>query len=204
MIVANTTDNCLVKTVMIVSHADDYKGGTPIALRYVNDTSFSLFGWNYCFQPMKEWGQYFDLKDGWTKKKFKAYLDLFQQRGLRNLLSVDVTECDQNCSWRWADSVLVAGPEGGLDLMALNPKGSWYRYLRDGMVGITYRFNSSMRGFAIDRLDRSAAQLLDEVRVLSAVPHLVYAMNSLKDAEHQVSLLRVLSSSAATVCLSLN
>ena len=77
--------------------------------------------------------------------------------------------------------------------MSLNPEGSWYRFLRDGMVEMTRRFGGSMSGFAIDRLDRCpsaqesewAAMLLDEVRVSSAVPGLVYAMNSLQDAEYQ-------------------
>jgi hypothetical protein len=181
------------KTVMIISHAEDYDGSTPAAVTYLNDTRFRVLAWNYCFQPMRGWGQYFDLKteEGWSDERFNAYLSLFTGRGFGNLLYVDVTECDHSCSSRWADSVLETD-EGGLDLMSLNPECSWYGYLRDGMVGMTRRFGGQMRGFAIDRLDRCptdqesrwAAQLLDEVKAESATP-VVYVMNSLQDARHQ-------------------
>jgi hypothetical protein len=191
---ATVTNNAdTLKTVMIISHADEYDGTTPATLTYLNDTRFRVFAWNYCFQPMRGWGQYFDLKteERWTDERFNAYLCLFSERGFGNLLYVDVTECDHGCSWRWADSILEE-KAGGLDLMSLNPEGSWYRYLRDGLVGMTRRFGGEIRGFAIDRLDRCpsdqesrwAAQLLDEVRAESAVP-IVYAMNSLQDAGHQ-------------------
>jgi len=181
------------KTVMIISHADGYDGSTPVALKYLNDTRFRVLAWNYCFQPMRGWGEYFDLKteEGWTDERFNGYLAQFTERGFGNLLYVDVTECDHSCSGRWADSVLAVD-EGGLDLMSLDPDGSWYRYLKSGMVGMTRRFGGQISGFAIDRLDRCptdqesqwAAQLLDEVRAESAVP-IVYAMNSLQDASHQ-------------------
>ncbi len=181
------------KTVMIISHAEEYDGATPAALTYLNDTRFRVLSWNYCFQPMRGWGQYFDLKteEGWSDERFNGYLSLFTGRGFGNLLYVDVTECAHGCSWRWADSVLEAD-EDGLDLMSLNPNGSWYRYLKDGMVGMTRRFGGQISGFAIDRLDRCptdqesrwAAQLLDEVRAESSVP-IVYVMNSLQDVGHQ-------------------
>jgi len=181
------------KTVMIISHADGYDGSTPVALKYLNDTRFRVLAWNYCFQPMRGWGQYFDLKteEGWTDERFNEYLAQFTERGFGNLLYVDVTECDHACSSMWADSVLDEGSDG-LDLMSLNPEGSWYLYLKNGMVGMTRRFGGEISGFAIDRLDRCptnqeslwAAQLLDEVRAESAVP-IVYAMNSLQDARHQ-------------------
>jgi hypothetical protein len=61
------------------------------------------------------------------------------------------------------------------------------------MINLTRRFPDTIDGFALDRLDRClshqesawAAQLLDEVRVSSAVPDPRYVMNSLQDAEHQ-------------------
>jgi len=194
---ASTTpqSNTTIKTILIISHANEFNGHLPATLYYINDSRYLVSSWNYCFQPMREWGLYFDLKteEGWTDERFNSYLDLFKQRGFRNLLYVDVTECDQSYSWRWTDSIVEAGPPGGLDLMSLNPEGSWYRYLRDGMVEMTRRFGGSMSGFAIDRLDRCptdqesawAARLLDEVRASSAVPNLVYTMNSLQDARHQ-------------------
>ncbi|MCX6648303.1 MAG: hypothetical protein NTV61_02795 [Candidatus Bathyarchaeota archaeon] len=188
-----TPSNTTIKTILIISHADEFDGYLPATLYYTDDPRYIVSSWNYCFQPMRGWGLYFDLKEGWTDERFTSYLELFEGRGFGNLLYVDVTECDQSYSGRWADSIVEAGPAGWLDLMSLNPEGSWYRYLRDGMVGMTRRFGGSMSGFAIDRLDRCgsaqeslwAAMLLDEVRASSAVPGLVYAMNSLQDAEHQ-------------------
>lgn len=194
---ASTTpqSNTTIKTILIISHADEFDGRLPATLYYTDDPRYLVSSWNYCFQPMRGWGLYFDLKteEGWTDERFTSYLDLFKQRGFGNLLYVDVTECDQRYSQRWADSIIEAGPQGGLDLMSLNPEGSWYRYLRDGMVELTRRFGGSISGFAIDRLDRCpsaqesiwAAMLLDDVRASSAVPGIVYAMNSLQDAEHQ-------------------
>jgi hypothetical protein len=190
-----TGGNSPIKTILIISHADEFDGHLPATLYYIDDSKYLVSRWNYCFQPMRGWGLYFDLKteEGWTDERFNSYLDIFKQRGFRNLLYVDVTECDQSHSWRWGDSIIEAGPFGGLDLMSLNPEGSWCRYLRDGMVEMTRRFGGSMSGFAIDRLDRCptgqesawAARLLDEVRESSTVPDLVYAMNSLQDARHQ-------------------
>ncbi len=192
---ATTRGNTTIKTILIISHADEFDGRLPAIFYYLDDTRYVVSRWNYCFQPMRGWGLYFDLnaEDGWTDDRFASYLDLFEQRGFRNLLYVDVTESDPRYSGRWADSIIEAGPIGGLDLMSLDPDGSWYRYLRDGMVDMTRRFGGAMSGFAIDRLDRCpsaqeslwAAMLLDEVRASSPVPGLVYAMNSLQDAGHQ-------------------
>lgn len=181
-----------IKTILIISHADGFDGLLPATFNYLNDTRYEVSRWNYCFQPMRGWGLYFDFEERWTDDRFNDYLTLFEKRGFRNLLYVDLTESDHRYSDRWADSVVEAAP-GGLDLMSLNPSGSWYRYLRDGMVEMTRRFGGSMSGFAIDRLDRCpsaqesrwAAMLLDEVRASSAVPGLVYAMNSLQDAGSQ-------------------
>jgi hypothetical protein len=192
---STTRGNTTIKTILIISHADEFDGRLPATFYYLDDARYVVSRWNYCFQPMRGWGLYFDLKTegGWTDDRFNEYLALFEQRGFSNLLYVDVTECDHRYSDRWADSIIEAGPMGGLDLMSLNPDGSWYGYLRDGMVEMTRRFGGSMSGFAIDRLDRCpsaqesrwAAMLLDEVRAASAVPGLVYAMNSLQDAGHQ-------------------
>ena len=190
---AATTRSSPIKTILIISHAEEFDGRLPATLYYTDDSRYIVSRWNYCFQPMKGWGLYFDFNEGWTDERFTAYLDLFEARDFGNLLYVDVTECDQRYSGMWGDSVIEAGPTGGLDLMSLNPKGSWYGYLRDGMTEMTHRFNGSISGFAIDRLDRCrsaqesewAAMLLDEVKASSAVPDLVYAMNSLQDAEHQ-------------------
>jgi uncharacterized repeat protein (TIGR03833 family) len=190
---ASATSNTTIKTILIVSHADEFDGHLPATFYYKDDPRYIVSSWNYCFQPMEGWGLYFDFKDGWGDGRFASYLELFEDRGFGNLLYVDVTECDPRYSRRWADSVVEAGSAGCLDLMSLNPAGSWYGYLRDGMVGMTRRFGGSMSGFAIDRLDRCqsaeesqwAAMLLDEVRASSAVPGIVYAMNSLQDAGHQ-------------------
>jgi hypothetical protein len=188
-----TAHSSAIKTILIISHAEEFDGRLPATLYYTDDPRYIVSRWNYCFQPMKGWGLYFDFNEGWTDERFTVYLDLFEARDFGNLLYVDVTECDQRYSGLWGDSVIEAGPACGLDLMSLNPEGSWYRYLRDGMIELTHRFNGSISGFAIDRLDRCpsaqesewVAMLLDEVRASSAVPDLVYVMNSLQDAEHQ-------------------
>lgn len=190
---AATRGNSTIKTILIISHAGEFDGRLPATFYYLDDARYVVSRWNYCFQPMRGWGLYFDFEEGWTDARFTSYLDIFEQRGFGNLLYVDVTECDHRYSELWADSIIEAGPIGGLDLMSLNPEGSWYGYLRDGMVEMTRRFGGSISGFAIDRLDRCpsaqksrwAAKLLDEVRASSAVPGLVYAMNSLQDAGHQ-------------------
>jgi hypothetical protein len=182
-----------VKTVFFVTHADEFDRTLGRVLSYEDGGGLRILRWNYCFQPFRAWGLYFEFAEGWTDGRFAGYLSRFREEGFRNLLYVDLTECDHGYSGRWGDSVLGQTVGSPLDLMSLDPRLSWYGYLRDGMINLTRRFVDDMDGFAVDRLDRCpslqesvwAAQLLDEVRAASAVTDLRYVMNSMQDAGHQ-------------------
>ena len=182
-----------LKTIFFITHADEFNHTLGRILSYEDDGNLRILKWNYCFQPFKAWGLYFEFTDGWTDEGFTDYLRRFKEKGFRNLLYVDLTECNRDYSERWQDSVLDEGMGTPLDLMSLDPQHSWYNYLREGMINLTRRFPDTIDGFALDRLDRCrsqqesawAAQLLDEVRAASAISDLMYVMNSLQDAEHQ-------------------
>jgi len=182
-----------LKTIFFITHADEFNHTLGRILSYEDDGNLRILKWNYCFQPFKAWGLYFEFTDGWTDEGFTDYLRRFKENGFRNLLYVDLTECHRDYSDKWQDSVLEEGIASPLDLMSLDPQHSWYNYLREGMINLTRRFPDTIDGFALDRLDRCrsqqesawAAQLLDEVRASSAVPDLKYVMNSLQGAKHQ-------------------
>ncbi|HIH87760.1 TPA: hypothetical protein HA344_00950 [Candidatus Bathyarchaeota archaeon] len=76
---ATTTGNTTIKTILIISHADEFDGSLPAALYYTNDPRYIVSSWNYCFQPMRGWGPYFDFEDGWTDERFTSYLGLFEE-----------------------------------------------------------------------------------------------------------------------------
>jgi len=182
-----------LKMIFFVTHADEFNQTLGRILSYREDGDLKILRWNYCFQPFKAWGLYFEFGEGWTDERFAGYLRRFKENGFRNILYVDLTECHHDYSGRWWDSILDQSVGMPLDLMSLDPQHSWYNYLRDGMINLTRRFPDTIDGFALDRLDRClsrqestwAAQLLDEVRAGSAVPDLRYVMNSLQDAGHQ-------------------
>lgn len=182
-----------LKTIFFITHADEFNHTLRRILSYEDGGNLRILKWNYCFQPFKAWGLYFEFTDGWTDERFADYLRRFKEKGFRSLLYVDLTECHRDYSGRWQDSVLNEGMGTPLDLMSLDPQHSWYNYLREGLINLTRRFPDTIDGFALDRLDRCrsqqesawAAQLLDEVRAASAISDLRYVMNSLQDAKHQ-------------------
>jgi hypothetical protein len=89
--------------------------------------------------------------------------------------------------------------------MTLDPSKAWYKYLKEGMLGLTERF-PEIDGFAIDRLDRCytaqeaawAAQLLAEVRDEADIP-VRYVMNSLQPWQTDLASMAVFIGSDGVV-----
>jgi hypothetical protein len=168
------------KTVMFVTHI----GVDSLGLigPYLDESRFSVLKWNYVFPDFPIWGDYFNYRS--SDAEIRARLAEFKELGFSNIIYVDVSESHRSVSPRFSDCVLESGD--WWSLMTLDPSKGWYRYLKEGMVGLTERF-PEIDGFAIDRLDRCytvqeaawAAQLLDEVRVEAEIP-VKYVMNSLQ------------------------
>ncbi len=167
------------KTVMFVTHVPwDEHSQQP----FQDESKFNVWKWNYIFPDFSTWGDYFNYQT--PDQDINARLEEFKALGLRNILYVDATESHRAISDRWSDSILESGD--WWSLMTLDPSKSWYRYLKEGMLGLTERF-PTIDGFAVDRLDRCvngqeeawAAQLLDEVRREAGIP-VRYVMNSLQ------------------------
>jgi len=168
------------KTVMFVTHIGVDSMG--IVEPYLDESRFKVLKWNYVFPDFPVWGDYFNYRS--SDAEINARLAEFKELGFSNILYVDVSESHRSVSQRFGGCVLESGD--WWSLMTLDPSKEWYRYLKEGMLGLTERF-PEIDGFAIDRLDRCytvqeaewAARLLDEVRGEAAIP-VRYVMNSLQ------------------------
>jgi len=89
-----------VKTVFFITHADEFDRTLGRVLSYEDGGGLRILRWNYCFQPFRAWGLYFEFAEGWTDGRFAGYLSRFREEGFRNLLYVDLTECDHGYSGR--------------------------------------------------------------------------------------------------------
>lgn len=168
------------KTVMFITHisSDSLQTFEP----YMDESEFRIWRWNYVFPDFPIWGDYFNYQT--SDPEVTRKLGEFKELGFRNILYVDLTESHVSISDRWEDSVIES--DDWWSLMTLDPSKSWYRHLKEGMLGLTRRF-PTIDGFAIDRLDRCknaqeeawAAQLLDEVQQEASIP-VRYVMNSLQ------------------------
>ena len=168
------------KTVMFITHisSDSLQTFEP----YMDESEFRIWRWNYVFPDFPIWGDYFNYQT--SDPEVTRKLGEFKELGFRNILYVDLTESHVSISDRWEDSVIES--DDWWSLMTLDPSKSWYRHLKEGMLGLTRRF-PTIDGFAIDRLDRCknaqeeawAAQLLDEVQQEARIP-VSYVMNSLQ------------------------
>jgi len=168
------------KTVMFVTHIGVDSMG--IVEPYLDESRFKVLKWNYVFPDFPVWGDYFNYRS--SDAEINARLTEFKELGFSNILYVDVSESHRSVSQRFGSFVLESGD--WWSLMTLDPSKEWYRYLKEGMLGLTERF-PEIDGFAIDRLDRCytvqeaewAARLLDEVRGEADIP-VRYVMNSLQ------------------------
>jgi len=168
------------KTVMFVTHIGVDSMG--IVEPYLDESRFKVLKWNYVFPDFPVWGDYFNYRS--SDAEINARLTEFKELGFSNILYVDVSESHRSVSQRFGGCVLESGD--WWSLMTLDPSKEWYRYLKEGMLGLTERF-PEIDGFAIDRLDRCytvqeaewAARLLDEVRGEADIP-VRYVMNSLQ------------------------
>jgi len=187
------------KTVMFVTHIGVDSMG--IVEPYLDESRFNVLKWNYVFPDFPVWGDYFNYRS--SDAEIHARLTEFKELGFSNILYVDISESHRSVSHRFSGCVLESGD--WWSLMTLDPSKAWYRYLKEGMLGLTERF-PGIDGFAIDRLDRCytaqeaawAAQLLDEVRDEADIP-VRYVMNSLQPWQTDLASMAVFIGSDGVV-----
>jgi hypothetical protein len=61
-----------LKTIFFITYADEFNHTLGRILSYEDGGNLRILKWNYCFQPFKAWGLYFEFTDGWTDEGFTA------------------------------------------------------------------------------------------------------------------------------------